>query len=273
MAKRITTAKRKHEFSPKAFLSTIGKGRDMVSFLKKQTIFAQGDSRDGLFFVQTGKVQLSVVSEGGREATLAILGEGDFFGEGGLAGQPLRMSTATALTECVLLHIERNAMEQAMSREPKLSAMFVKYLLKRNIRYQDDLVDQLFNSSEKRLARVLLLMAQFGKQGVPEISVPRLSQETLAEMVGTTRSRVSFFMNRFRELGFINYSVGNNLHVHSSLLNVLLRDDDGVAAAPGAKNQTASGVRAPEPPPEPGETPDKDRAKRPPLLGVPQPRV
>ena len=138
----------------------------MVSFRKKHSIFSQGDCRDGLFFVQTGKVQLSVVSEGGREATLGILGEGDFFGEGGLAGQLLRMSSATALTDCVLLHIERKAMEQAMSREPKLSAMFVKYLLKRNIRYQDDLVDQLFNSSEKRLARVLLLMAQFGKEGV-----------------------------------------------------------------------------------------------------------
>ena len=139
-----------------------------MSFQKKDTIFAQGDSRDGLFFVQTGKVQLSVVSEDGREATLGILGEGDFFGEGGLAGQLLRMSSATALTDCVLLHIERKAMMHAMSLEPKLSAMFVKYLLKRNIRYQDDLVDQLFNSSEKRLARVLLLMAQFGKEGVSE---------------------------------------------------------------------------------------------------------
>jgi CRP/FNR family transcriptional regulator, cyclic AMP receptor protein len=157
--KQITTAKRKPDFDPHTFLSTIGKGRDMVSFQKKKTIFAQGDSRDGLFFVQTGKVRLSVVSEDGREATLGILGEGDFFGEGGLAGQPLRMSSATALTDCVLLHVERKAMVHAMSLEPKLSAMFVKYLLKRNIRYQDDLVDQLFNSSEKRLARTLLLMA------------------------------------------------------------------------------------------------------------------
>jgi len=267
VTKQITTAKKKSDFSARAFLSTIGKGRDMVSFEKKQTIFAQGDSRDGLFFVQTGKVQLSVVSENGREATLGILGEGDFFGEGGLAGQPLRMSSATALTDCTLLHIERKAMVHAMSLEPKLSAMFVKYLLKRNIRYQDDLVDQLFNSSEKRLARVLLLMAQFGKEGAPEASVPRLSQETLAAMVGTTRSRVSFFMNRFRKLGFINYRVGNNLHVHSSLLNVLLHDDDGAAATPGAQNQTAYAKRATEPPPEPGEAADKDRAKRPPLLG------
>jgi CRP-like cAMP-binding protein len=213
-------------------------------------------------------VQLSVVSEDGREAVLGILGEGDFFGEGGLAGQLLRMSSATALTDCVLLHIERKAMMHAMSLEPKLSAMFVKYLLKRNIRYQDDLVDQLFNSSEKRLARVLLLMAQFGKVGVSEMSVPRLSQETLAEMVGTTRSRVSFFMNRFRELGFINYRVGNTLHVHSSLLNVLLRDD-GRAATPNAESQTASTKRASEPPREPGEIPDKDRARTPPLPALP----
>ena len=194
----------------------------MVSFQRKRTIFAQGDSRDGLFFVQSGKVQLSVVSENGREATLGILGEGDFFGEGGLAGQPLRMSSATALTDCVLLHIGRKEMMHAMSLEPKLSVLFVKYLLKRNIRYQDDLVDQLFNSSEKRLARVLLLMAHFGTEGVSEMSVPRLSQETLAAMVGTTRSRVSFFMNRFRKLGFIEYN--RRIKVHKSLLNVVLHD-------------------------------------------------
>jgi CRP/FNR family cyclic AMP-dependent transcriptional regulator len=266
---RITTAEKRPCFNPHVFLSTMGKGRDMVSFQKKNTIFAQGDSTDGLFFVQTGKVQLSVVSEGGREATLGILGEGDFFGEGGLAGQLLRVSSATAMTDCVLLHIERKAMTYAMSLEPKLSAMFVKYLLKRNIRYQDDLVDQLFNSSEKRLARVLLLMAQFGKEGVSEMSVPRLSQETLAEMVGTTRSRVSFFMNRFRKFGFINYAVGDTLHVHSSLLNILLHDDDGMTVTPGAENQTARAERGSEPPPEPGQVPDKDRARRPPLLPRP----
>jgi CRP/FNR family cyclic AMP-dependent transcriptional regulator len=262
------TAKREPDFNPHTFLSTIGKGRDMVSFQKKKTIFAQGDSRDGLFFVQTGKVRITVVSEDGREATLGILGEGDFFGEGGLAGQPLRMSSATALTDCVLLHVERKAMVHAMSLEPKLSAMFVKYLLKRNIRYQDDLVDQLFNSSEKRLARVLLLMAQFGKEGVSKMSIPRLAQQTLAEMVGTTRSRVSFFMNRFRKLGFINYAVGDNLYVHSSLLNVLLHDDDGMTVTPGAENQTAHAKRGSEPPPERGEVPDKDRARRPPLPGL-----
>jgi len=228
----------------------------MLSCQKKHVIFAQGDSTDGLFFIQKGKVRLSVVSEGGNEATLGILGQGDFFGEGGLAGQLLRMSSAIATTDCVLLHVEKKAMMQAMSLEPKLSAVFLKYLLKRNIRYQDDLVDQLFNSSEKRLARVLLLMAQFGKEGVSEMSVPRLSQETLAEMVGTTRSRVSFFMNRFRKLGFINYDVGDNLHVHSSLLNVVLHDDDGA---------TERANKRLEPPSEHGEPPDKERARRPPL--------
>jgi len=239
----------------------------MVSFQKKQTIFAQGDSRDGLFFVQTGKVQLSVVSEDGREATLGILGEGDFFGEGGLAGQLLRMSSATALSDCVLLHVERKAMMHAMSLEPKLSAMFVKHLLKRNIRYQDDLVDQLFNSSEKRLARVLLLMAQFGKEAISE-TVPRLNQQTLAEMVGTTRSRVSFFMNRFRKLGFINYDVGDTLHIHNSLLNVLLQDDDGISVTAGAENLNVRTHKTSEPPPRPGQPADKDRARRPPLLGL-----
>jgi CRP-like cAMP-binding protein len=236
----------------------------MVSFQKKHTIFAQGDATDGLFFIQEGKVQLSVVSEAGKEATIGILSEGDFFGEGGLAGQPVRMSSAIAVTDCVLLHVEKKAMMLAMSVEPKLSATFVKYLLKRNIRYQDDLVDQLFNSSEKRLARVLLLMAQFGKEGVSEMSVPRLSQETLSEMVGTTRSRVSFFMNRFRKLGFINYDVGDNLHVHSSLLNVVLQDDNE-AAVSDPKSLTAVAHHGPEPPAKPGSPPDKERAKRPPL--------
>jgi CRP-like cAMP-binding protein len=210
-------------------------------------------------------VQLSVVSEAGKEATLGILGEDDFFGEGGLAGQLVRMSSATAMTDCVLLHVEKKAMMLAMSREPKLSATFVKYLLKRNVRYQDDLIDQLFNSSEKRLARILLLMAHFGEEGVEtEIAVPKLSQETLAEMVGTTRSRVSFFMNKFRKLGFLNYDTGHHLHVHSSLLSVVLNDDGGTATA-GAAKLTANGKKALEPPPEPGEPPEKERAHRPAL--------
>ncbi len=269
MSNKVTPAT-KTDFNPRTFLSTIGKGREMVSFGKKSTIFAQGDATDGLFFIQEGKVQLSVVSEAGKEATLGILSDGDFFGEGGLAGQLTRMSSAIALTDCVLLHVARKAMMHAVSTQPKLSTMFMKNLLKRNIRYQDDLVDQLFNSSEKRLARVLLLMAQFGKEGVSEMSVPRLSQETLAEMVGTTRSRVCFFMNRFRKLGFINYDVGDNLRVHSSLLNVVLRDDDGVTMTSGPKNPTACSSKDLEPPPERGGPPDKERAKRPRLPGVAQ---
>jgi CRP-like cAMP-binding protein len=259
---KINPASRKL-FNPRTFLSTIGKGRNMVSFEKRDTIFAQGDSTDGLFFIQDGKVQLNVVSEAGKEATLGILSEGDFFGEGGLAGQPVRMSSAVAMTDCVLLHVGKKAMMLAMSREPKLSAMFVKYLLKRNIRYQDDLVDQLFNSSEKRLARVLLLMARFDQEEVTEMSVPRLSQETLAEMVGTTRSRVSFFMNRFRKLGFINYDVGDSLRVHSSLLNVVLNDEGDLNLPPGTKSATARRPKGSEPPPGHGGAPDKDRAKRP----------
>ena len=264
MSNQLTTAK-KNDINPRTFLSTIGKGREMVSFEKKNTIFAQGDATDGLFFIQKGKVQLSVVSEAGKEATLAILSEGDFFGEGGLGGQFTRMSSAIALTDCVLLHVERKALMQAMSIQPKLSALFMRHLVKRNIRYQDDLVDQLFNSSEKRLARVLLLMAQFGKEGVSEMSVPRLSQETLAEMVGTTRSRVSFFMNRFRKLGFINYDTRDNLHVHSSLLNVVLHDDDGesITSAPGSP--AAPPKKLAQPPSEHGRLHDQDRAKRPAL--------
>lgn len=242
----------------------------MLSFQKNNIVFAQGDPTDGLFFIQKGKVQLSVVSEAGKEATLGILHKSNFFGEGGLAGQLLRVSSATAITDCVLLHIEKKAMMRAMSLEPRLSAIFLKYLLKRNIRYQDDLVDQLFNSSEKRLARVLLLMAQFGTEGVSEMSVPRLSQETLAEMVGTTRSRVSFFMNRFRKLGFINYEVGDNLHVHSSLLNVVLHDDNGTTEPAEAKNPSSSARKGPEPPAEPGEPADKERAMRPPLFSFKQ---
>ena len=259
----MTTSMTQRNFNPHRFLTTIGSGRRLLSFQKSHLIFAQGEASDGLFFIQAGKVQLSVVSEGGKEATLGILGEDDFFGEGGLAGQLVRMSSATAMTDCVLLHIKKKAMMLAMSREPKLSATFVKYLLKRNIRYQDDLVDQLFNSSEKRLARILLLMAHFGKEGVvTEIEVPKLSQETLAEMVGTTRSRVSFFMNKFRKLGFVNYDNGHHLRVHSSLLSVVLNDDGGTGTPETA---TANGKKVLEPPSEPGGPPEKERAHRPPL--------
>ena len=218
----VTVAKKKRDFDLHAFLATIGEGRKFVQFPKKQTIFSQGDNADAVFYVQTGKVKLTVVSKTGKEATIGILGEGDFFGEGSLAGQVLRMGSATALTDCSILRIDKNSMVKALHREHEVSDMFVTYLLARNIRYEEDLVDQLFNSSEKRLARILLLLAHFGKEGIPEAVVPKISQETLAEMIGTTRSRVSFFMNRFRELGFIHYNGG--LQVHSSLLNVVLHD-------------------------------------------------
>jgi CRP-like cAMP-binding protein len=216
--------KKQREFDPNTFLATIGEGRKIVAFQKKQTIFAQGDACDVVFYIQTGKVRLTVVAKNGKEATIGILNPGDFFGEGGMAGQPLRMGAATAMTDCEIMRIEKKAMMRALHREHALSDMFVAYLLTRNIRYEEDLVDQLFNSSEKRLARVLLLLARFGKEGVPETVIPKISQETLAEMVGTTRSRVSFFMNRFRKLGFIDYHAGDELQVHSSLLNIVLHD-------------------------------------------------
>jgi CRP/FNR family cyclic AMP-dependent transcriptional regulator len=216
--------KKRSTFDPKTFLSTIDGGRKIVTFSKKQTIFSQGDSSDAVFYIQNGKVKLTVVSKTGKEATVGILNEGDFFGEGCLTGQPLRLGCATAMTDCSVMRIEKKAMMEVLHREHAFSDMFVAYLLTRNIRYEEDLVDQLFNSSEKRLARVLLLLAHFGKEGKPEIAIPTISQETLAEMVGTTRSRVSFFMNRFRKLGFIDYHAGDTLHVHSSLLSIVLHD-------------------------------------------------
>jgi len=213
---------KKRALDRNTFLARISGGRKALSVPKKETIFAQGDVADAVFYIQKGKVRLSVVSKTGREATIGILNEGDFFGEGALAGQVLRMGSAAALTDCEFLRVDKRAMMEALHREHSFSDMFVAYLLARNIRYEEDLVDQLFNSSEKRLARVLLLLAHFGKEGKPEAVVPKISQEILAEMVGTTRSRVSFFMNRFRKLGFIHYNGG--LEVHSSLLNVVLHD-------------------------------------------------
>ncbi|HEX3354284.1 MAG TPA: Crp/Fnr family transcriptional regulator [Terriglobales bacterium] len=215
-------AAKKREFDPALFLATIGKGRTTLTVPKKRAIFTQGDRADAVFYLQKGKVKLTVVSKAGKEATLGILNQGNFFGEGALAGQTVRMGFAVAVTDCQLLRIDKKAMMLALHREHSFSDMFVGYLLSRNIRYEEDLVDQLFNSSEKRLARILLLLARFGKDGVPENVVPKISQETLAEMVGTTRSRVSFFMNRFRKLGFIHYNGG--LQVHSSLLNIVLHD-------------------------------------------------
>jgi CRP/FNR family cyclic AMP-dependent transcriptional regulator len=222
-----TAATKKHRaFDPDRFLATVGQGKKNLAVAQKKTIFTQGDAADAVFYIQKGKVRLTVVSKTGKEATIGILGEENFFGEGSLAGQALRMGSAAAMTDCQLLRIEKKAMMEALHHEHALSDMFVAYLLARNIRYEEDLVDQLFNSSEKRLARVLLMLAHFGKEGVPEPVVPKISQETLAEMVGTTRSRVSFFMNRFRKLGFIEYAggVGGGLQVHSSLLNVVLHD-------------------------------------------------
>src|SRR6202045_4768181 len=219
----VAASKRLIKFDTKTFLSTINGGRKIEAFAKKQTIFAQGDSSDAVFYIKEGKVKLTVVSQIGKEATIGILNTGDFFGEGCLTGQPLRLCSATAITDCCVMKIDKKSMMEVLHREHEFSDMFVAYLLARNIRYEEDLVDQLFNSSEKRLARMLLLLAHFGKEGTPETVVPKISQETLAEMVGTTRARVSFFMNRFRKLGFIHYN-GAGLQVHSSLLNVVLHD-------------------------------------------------
>lgn len=219
MAKKLTN------FDPQTFLSTInGGGRKITNFTKKQKIFAQGDSCDAVFYIQEGQVRLTVVSKTGKEATIGILSEGSFFGEGCLTGQLLRLCSATAMTDCSVMRIAKNAMTEVLHREHAFSDMFVEYLLTRNIRYEEDLVDQLFNSSEKRLARILLLLAHFGKEGRQDIAIPQINQETLAEMVGTTRARVSFFMNRFRKLGFIDYHGREDLQVHSSLLNIVLHD-------------------------------------------------
>jgi CRP/FNR family transcriptional regulator, cyclic AMP receptor protein len=215
-------AKTCRKFDPKAFLSTIDGGRKIFAIPKKQPIFAQGDSSDAVFYIQKGKVKLTVVSKTGKEATIRILNEGDFFGEGCLTGQLLRLCSATAMTDCSVMRIDKESMKEVLHQEHAFSDMFVAHLLTRNIRYEEDLVDQLFNSSEKRLARVLLLLAHFGKDGKSEVAIPKVSQETLAEMVGTTRGRVNFFMNKFRKLGFIRYN--GELEVHSSLLNVVLHD-------------------------------------------------
>jgi CRP/FNR family transcriptional regulator, cyclic AMP receptor protein len=218
----VTAAKKRSKFDLKTFLSTINGGRTIVAAPKKQTIFTQGDSSDSVFYIRRGKIKLTVLAKNGKEATIGILSEGDFFGEGCLAAQPLRMCTATAITDCMVMRIDKKSIMEVIHRERTFSDMFIAYLLTRNIRYEEDLVDQLFNSSEKRLARILLLLAHFGKDEKPEVAIPKISQETLAEMVGTTRGRVNFFMNRFRKLGFVRYN--GELEVHPSLLNVVLHD-------------------------------------------------
>jgi CRP/FNR family transcriptional regulator, cyclic AMP receptor protein len=216
--------KTKHNtrFDPRTFLKQVGSGKTNLTCPKKQILFSQGDKADAVFYIQAGKVKLTVVSQQGKEAIVAILEQGGFFGEGCLAGQLVCMATATTAEDSTIVRIDKQAMIETLHNEPTFSELFLTYLLARNIRIQEDLVDHLFNSSEKRLARVLLLMAHFGKEGKPEPVVPKVSQETLAEMIGTTRSRVSFFMNKFRKLGFVYYNGG--LHVHSSLLNIVLHD-------------------------------------------------
>ena len=210
-------------FDPDIFLAQTGVGRTLLQFQKKQVVFSQGDAADEVFYIQKGKVKLSILSNNGKEATLALLGSGDFLGEECVAAaQPLRLTTATAIAESTVLRIARSTMVAMLHDEHAFSDTLVAFLLARNARLQEDLTDQLFNSSEKRLARVLLLLAQFGKNGATETVIPKMSQETLAEMVGTTRSRVSFFMNRFRKMGFIEYK--GELKIHSSLLNVVLHD-------------------------------------------------
>jgi len=216
------TRKQLTPFNPRLFLKQVGSGKTNLVCSKRQILFSQGDVADAVFYIQTGKVKLSVVSQQGKEAVIALLEKDSFFGEGCLAGQLVCMATATTTEDATLVRIDKTAMIRVLHDEPAFSELFLSYLLSRNIRIQEDLVDQLFNSSEKRLARVLLLMAHFGKEGKPEPVLPKISQDMLAEMIGTTRSRVSFFMNKFRKLGFVYYNGG--LHVHSSLLNIVLHD-------------------------------------------------
>ena len=215
-------AKPKLPFDPKVFLTKVGAGRSILDYPAGRVVFSQGDPADAIFYIREGRLKLTVVSKQGKEAVIAILGAGDFLGEGCLGGQIKRMATATAMTGCVLARLKKPAMVKVLHAEPVFAELFLRYELSRNIRIEEDLVDQLFNSSEKRLARVLLLMAQFGKEGKPEPVVAKISQEMLAGIIGTTRTRVNFFMNKFRKLGFIDYNGG--LYVHSSLLNVVLYD-------------------------------------------------
>jgi CRP-like cAMP-binding protein len=219
----------KISFDPKKFLSTVNGGRTIAHYQKNETIFTQGDTADAVFYIQKGKIKLSVVSENGKEAVVAMPGPDEFFGEGCLTTQTKRMASAVAMTECEIMRVEKAAMIRVIHEEPTFSEMFVAHLLIRTSRVEADLVDQLFNSSEKRLARTLLLLANFGKEGRPEPVIAKISQETLAEMIGTTRSRVSYFMNKFRKLGLINYN--GHLEVHPSLLNVVLHEQPHITAA------------------------------------------
>jgi len=222
MKPTATATSRELTFDPKVFLARIGEGRNIARYRRGQIIFSQGEPADSVFYIQKGKAKVTVVSKQGKEAVVAILGVDEFFGEGCLAGQTRRIGTVAAMTDAVIMRLEKAAIVRALHEEPAFSEVFIAYLLNRSIRVEADLVDQLFNSSEKRLARLLLLLANFGKETKPEPIIAKISQETLAEMIGTTRSRVSFFMNKFRKLGFIDYNGG--IEVHSSLLNVVLHD-------------------------------------------------
>jgi CRP/FNR family transcriptional regulator, cyclic AMP receptor protein len=225
--------KQTEPFDVKTFLSTVDAGRTVTAYRKNEKIFSQGDRADSVFYIQEGQVKVSIISELGKEAVVALQGKGDFFGEGCLTGQPLRLATAAAMTECAIMRLEKSAIVRALHDQPKFSETFVAFLLARNARVEEDLVDQLFNSTEKRLARVLLLMANFGKEGKPETIIGKISQETLAQIVGTTRSQVSTFMNKFRQLGFIQYN--GDLQVHNSLLNVILHDGPQLRRRSGAE--------------------------------------
>jgi CRP-like cAMP-binding protein len=209
-------------FNPASFLETAAKGRVVANHLKGDIIFSQGDDADSVVYVKEGRIKVTVVSAQGKEAVVAILGPDEFLGEGCLIGQPRRLATATAMTDCIAMRVDKAEIVRVLQDEPAFSKIFISHILTRNARVEEDLVDQLFNSTEKRLARVLLLLANFGKEGKPEPIIAKISQETLAEMIGTTRSRVSFFMNKFRSLGFIDYN--GHLEVHSSLLSVVLND-------------------------------------------------
>ena len=219
----MATKAKKLAFDPKVFLATVNGGRTISNYKKDKIIFAQGKPADAVFYIQKGKVKVTVISEQGKEAIVAVMGPDEFCGEGCLTGQTLRLATAAAMTECEILKIEKAAMIRVLHEEPSFSEMFVSHILTRTIGVEADLVDQLFNSSEKRLARALLLLANFGKDGRPEPIIAPVSQETLADMIGTTRSRVSYFMNKFRKLGLINYN--GHIEIHSSLLNVVLHED------------------------------------------------
>jgi len=217
-------------FDPREFLAKVGEGKAILEFRKDQVVFAQGDAADTVFYIQKGQVKVVVISEQGKEAVVGIFGPGQFFGEGCLNGHSVRIATTTAMEDCLLTAITKAAMLAVLHDQPKFSEMFMAYLLTRNSRIEEDLIDQLFNSSEKRLARLLLLLANFGKEGSPQPIIPNISQETLAEMIGTTRSRVSFFMNKFRKLGFISYN--GKIEVNSSLLNAVLYDKPEIKSEP-----------------------------------------